>query len=43
MIRGKRLLVLLKDFGLITNSRESPLFILVAPPQPMARIVPTQN
>ena len=45
MMRRKRLLVLLKGFllfGLIMNLRGSPLFILVAPPQPMARIVPTQ-
>ena len=44
MMRGKIQLVLLKAscFWLDYKLKRSPLFILVAPPQPMARIVPTQ-
>ena len=44
MMRVKRLLVLLKAscFWLDNKLKRSLLFIQVAPPQPMTRIVPTQ-
>ena len=44
MVREKRLLVLLEAscFWLDYNLKGSPLFILVALPQPMTKIMPTQ-
>ena len=45
MIERERIFVLLiaSCFLFNTNSTTSPLFILVAPPKPMTRILPTQS